>query len=57
MTKQLKIGRFNGVDEVPRQDWKSLISALVMVGYEVYADNNHICIKLGGDDEVQEIEK
>lgn len=38
--------------ESKRRDWKALIVALVLVGYEVYADDERIVFKLGGGDKV-----
>ena len=34
------------------QYWKELISALVLVGYEVYADEDKLVFTLGHDDQV-----
>ena len=54
--KRLKINRYNGVGQCSKEDWKELISALVMVGYEVYADDDNIVFTLGIEDNVKEVE-
>jgi hypothetical protein len=54
---QITISKFSGVGEVKREDWKDLISSLVMVGYEVYADEDKLIFKLGDDDKVEEIKE
>lgn len=54
--KQITIDRFNGVEDVSKENWKDLISALVLTGYEVYGDDTEITFKLGSDDVVKEVE-
>ena len=54
--KKLIIDRYSGIDEISRETWKDLISALVLVGYEVYGDEDKIIIKLGNDDVIEEEE-
>ena len=36
------------------ETWKDLISALVLVGYEVYAEDEYLWIGLGSDDKIIE---
>ena len=52
----ITIDRFTGDDIAKKEDWKDLISALVLTGYEVYGDNEKISFKLGYDDKLEEIE-
>lgn len=52
--KQVTIFRWTGDDDVPREAWKDLISALVLSGYEVYGDETRIVFDLGADDMVKE---
>lgn len=54
-TYKLKINRWMGEGEVPKEDWKNLISSLVLAGYEVYGSNEEIVVKLGYDDKIEEI--
>lgn len=54
---QITISRFSGDSEVSKENWKGLISALVLVGYEVYGDDNKIVYKLGNDDTLEEVEE
>ena len=53
--KRIIISRWT-FEEVPMEHWKELISALVMVGYSVYGDDDRIVFTLGDDDIVKEIE-
>jgi len=55
--KQLTIDRWSGVERVPKENWKDLISSLVLCGYEVYGDNDRIVFNLGNDDMVKEIKE
>lgn len=55
--KQIKITRWGSIEPVSRENWKDLISALAMVGYEIYADEDNIVFTLGYEDEVKEIEE
>ena len=52
--KQLTIKRWSGEGKIDIDDWKALISALVMAGYEVYGDKERIVFTLGSDDEIKE---
>ena len=49
---KLKIFRYS-CEKIKIKRWKELISALVMCGYEVYADEDYIVFKLGVDDIVE----
>lgn len=57
MKRKIKIDRWSGLEEVSREAWKDLISALVLVGYEVYGDEGKIVFTLGNGDSIQEIEE
>jgi len=50
----INIDRWSGAEEVSREAWKDLISALVLVGYEVYGDEGKIRFELGDGDSIQE---
>lgn len=52
---QITIDRWSGSEEVERQNWKDLISSLVLAGYEVYADEGKIVFTLGGGDTIEDI--
>lgn len=52
--KTVTIGRWTELRKVKKKDWKSLISSLVMCGYEVYGDKKRIVFTLGSDDSVKE---
>jgi len=54
---KITIDRFTGYDLMQKEDWKDLISALVLAGYEVYGDNGKISFKLGRDDKLEEIDE
>ena len=54
---EITISRFSGDDLVSKEDWKDLISALVLAGYKVYGDNDKIVYKLGYDDTLKEAEE
>ena len=54
---QITISRYNGCDEVCKEDWKNLISSLVLAGYEIYGDNEIIVFTLGHDDKIKIIEE
>lgn len=55
MKKRITIDRYSGLEEVSREAWKDLISALVLVGYEVYGDVEKISFVLGDGDSIEEI--
>ena len=55
--KRIKIDRWSGAEKVSKENWKDLISALVLVGYEVYGDDERITFVLGDGDIVEEIER
>ena len=57
MKKQITIDRWSGVEELSREAWKDLISALVLSGYEVYGDEGKIIFTLGNGDVVQDIKE
>lgn len=57
MKKQITIDRWGGVDEISRETWKDLISALVLSGYEVYGDDGKLVFTLGSGDVVQEVKE
>ena len=52
---QITLSRFVGEGNVSRENWKDLIAALALCGYELYADEEKIVFKQGNDDEVKEI--
>jgi hypothetical protein len=54
--KRITIDRWSGTEEVSREAWKDLISALVLVGYEVYGDEGKIVFELGDGDTIEEEE-
>ncbi len=56
---EITIGRNTGIEAVTRANWKDLISALVLAGYEIYGDEDKIIFRLGvGDgDNIKEIEE
>jgi hypothetical protein len=54
---QITISRFSGDSEVSKENWKDLISALVLAGYEIYGDDDKIVYKLGNDDILEEVEE
>lgn len=52
--KKLTLNRWLGDGtRVNRENWKDLISSLVLSGYEVYGDEDTIKIRLGEDDELE----
>ena len=55
MKKQITIDRWTGTEEMSREAWKDLISALVLSGYEVYGDEGKIVFTLGNGDSIQEV--
>jgi len=54
MKTQITIDRYTGDGQVSRDNWKDLISALVLAGYGVYGDEDKIVFKLGDDDKIEE---
>lgn len=52
--KKLRISRYSGAMDVELREWRDLIAALVMVGYEVYADKDAITFSLSDCDEIIE---
>jgi hypothetical protein len=54
-TYQLTISRYTDVNQTSRDNWKDLISSLVLAGYEVYGDEEKIVFEIGGNDEIKEI--
>lgn len=55
--KQIIIDRWSGAEEVSKENWKDLISAFCLAGYEVYADEGKIVFTLGDGDIVQDIKE
>ena len=55
--KRITIDRWSGAEKVSKENWKDLISALVLVGYEAYGDDERITFVLGDGDIVEEIER
>ena len=51
------IKRYHSIEDISRENWLNAISALVMLGYEVYADEEQIVFTLGHDDEVKETDE
>lgn len=56
MKRQITISRYSA-ERVRRKSWKDLIFALVMCGYEVYADEDRVVFELGNGDEYKEVNK
>ena len=52
---RINIDRWSGVEEVSREAWKDLISALVLVGFEVYGDEGKISFVLGDGESIEEV--
>lgn len=52
---QITVSRYNGDSLTTRENWKDLISALVLAGYEVYGDETKLVYLLGHDDEIKAI--
>ena len=52
--RRVKISRESGIGDVPYVAWKDLISALIMAGYDVSADERSIYFGLGTEDKVVE---
>ena len=52
---RINIDRWSGLEEVSREAWKDLISALVLVGFEVYGDEGKISFVLGDGESIEEI--
>lgn len=57
MRYRITIGRWAGEGDASRDNWKDLISSLVLCGFEVYADEEKIVFKTGEDEKVEEIEQ
>ena len=53
--KQLQLSRFRDIEDIPLNLWKDAISAIVLLGYEVYADEEKIVFTLGNDDVVKDV--
>jgi len=53
-SKEIIISRWMGAGDVPKENWKDLISALCLVGYQVYATEECITFPLGNEDEIRE---
>ena len=51
--QEITIDRWSGTEKVSRESWKDLISSLVLVGYEVYGDEDKITFALGEEDSVE----
>lgn len=56
MRHRITIDRWAGIDEIPRETWKDLISALVLSGFEIYGDESKISFITGDGEIVEEIE-
>ena len=54
---RITIDRWSGTDEISREGWKDLISALVLVGFEVYGDDGKIVFETSDGEIVEEIEE
>lgn len=54
---EITIGRDAGCADVTKENWKDLISALVLAGYEIYGDEDKIIFRLGDGDNIKEIEE
>lgn len=57
MKTQITIDRFPNLEPISKENWKDLISALVLAGYEVYGDDERIIFCLGDSDTIQEVDK
>jgi len=55
--KKLKIGRELEEDIIDKENWKDLISALALCGYEVNANELGIVFELGEGDAIVEIDE
>lgn len=53
---RVNIDRWSGAEKVSREAWKDLISALVLVGFEVYGDEGKISFVLGDGESIEEVE-
>ena len=56
MAYKITISRWSGLEEISKENWKDLISALVLCGFEVYGGDDNIKFNLGNDEVVEEIE-
>lgn len=45
----IKIDRYLFDGEIKKENWKDLISSLVLCGFEVYGDDEEICFKIEQD--------
>lgn len=55
MRHRITIDRFSGTDEITKENWKDLISALVLCGFEVYGDDGKIMFETGNGEVVEKI--
>ncbi len=51
---KITIFRWSGDRDMSKENWKDLISALVLAGYEVYGSDEDITFETGSDDIVEE---
>jgi hypothetical protein len=57
MRYKITLDRWTGTEEVSRETWKDLISALALSGFQVYADEERITFETGDGEIVEEIEE
>ena len=46
MAYNITIDRYSGSEDISKENWKDLISALVLSGYEIYGDDIKIVFKV-----------
>ena len=54
--KRITISRWSGLDKVSTERWEKAISALVLLGYSVYADEEKLVFTLGCDDSIEDVD-
>ena len=53
--KKVKLSRYCGDgSKVKRKNWKEAISAIALMGYEVYTDKEHIVFQVDDDEVIGE---
>ena len=55
MKYKITIDRWSGTEETSKENWKDLISALVLCGFEVYGDEGKIVFETGDGEIVEKI--
>jgi len=54
--KRITLSRFSGTGDLPMPLWKDAISAIALMGYELYADEENLSFVLGSGDIIEEVE-